>query len=121
MPELKIDLVTFDQQCDEVVVYLVEDGPWPEQPKAWKEQLFQIQERIFDTIDVVIDGLLQARMPELEGKRFRIQVDSPSGRPPEVAELLSRAASFLAEDESYRRAISESSHVDALRIAAEAE
>lgn len=120
MPSLTIDLVTFDAESDEVVVYLIEDGPWPEQPQAWKAQLFQIQERIFDAADVVIDGLLQARLPDLEGKRFRIQVDSPSGCPPEVADLLQRAAAFFAEDESYCRAVTESSHVDSLRVVAAA-
>lgn len=81
MPRVTFDLVTADPVHGEAVVYLVEEGPWPENEAGWNARLRGLQDRLYDAVDAVVDGHLAGRFPDLHGKPVRIQIDSPSGCP----------------------------------------
>jgi hypothetical protein len=113
---LAVDTITFDPRSKEFVLYLIEDGPWPGDPLALDEELSRIQGRVFDAFDVVVDGGLSEKLPESRGESVRIQIDSPSGEPAELAELISRLNDFITSNSEYARAVTESQHVSAVRI-----
>jgi hypothetical protein len=111
-----IDIITHDPNTDEFVLYLVEDGPWPESSKTWDEILSVIQERVLSAADVAIDGYLADKQPDSRGKRVRIQVDSPNGCPEQLQVLVSAIDDFLATDQSYSSAVRKSNHISGLRV-----
>jgi hypothetical protein len=118
MPSVTIDLITQDQASGEFVLILVEDGPWPGQDCGWKECLSRIQGRVFDAIDVAVDGHLAAKYPDSLGKKVRVQLDSPSGSPQRVAELVRKIRRHLTEDGGqYRTAIDKSQFIAGLSVA----
>ena len=51
-----VDLITEDVASDEWVLYLVEDGPWPEPDSNWHACLQAIQDRILSAADAAIDA-----------------------------------------------------------------
>ncbi len=114
--KLKVDLFTHDSANDEFVVYLVEDGPWPTEDSGWKDCLSKIQDRIFAAIDAVVDGHVAEKYPESLGKKIRVQIDSPSGLPPALANLVSKVREHLGKENEYHSAIEQSRFVQSLRI-----
>ena len=68
--ETTINLITDDPNNDEIVLYLVEESPW-ELPI--EDRLRRIQDRIYNTVDVAIDGQLLTTHPETKGRKIRIQ------------------------------------------------
>jgi hypothetical protein len=53
-------------------LYLVEEGPWPQQHR---DELRALQKRLFDTVEVVADGKVAERFPESKGKSICIRLD----------------------------------------------
>jgi hypothetical protein len=110
------DLVTYDQANDEYVLYLVEDGPWPQDEAGWRSRLAGIQERVLSAADVAIDGHLVEKYPDASGRKVRIQVDSPNGCPSQLESLVAAISRFLLEDASYSAAIPASPQLQGLRV-----
>lgn len=113
---VKIDFVTRDDTNDEFALYIVEVGPWPEDDHAWDERLRALNERILSAADAAIDGGVALEYPESKGRRFRIQVDTPGGTPPQVERLVDAIKRHLVDDPEYSSAIRDSRHVGALRV-----
>ena len=113
MSTLKIDLITEDPHQDEFVLHLVEEGPWDQAALAGR--LRTIQNRLYDTVDLVIDGHLASRYPESKAQRIRIQVDCHDA-PSEVHELVFRFQQHMITDPEYQQAIRTSGFVSELRI-----
>lgn len=113
---VKIDLITQDHSNDEFALILVEDGPWPV-GEDFKKCLSRIQARIFDTMDVAIDGHLAAKCPESKGKKVRIQIDSPHGAPSDLVNLVFKLREYIAENGSdHYVAIKNSPYIKKLSI-----
>lgn len=113
---VSIDLVTYDERNDEFVLYLVEDGPWPAVDTEWAPRLLEIQDRVLSAADAAIDGHLAQRFPITSRAAVRIQVDSPSGCPKELEDLILAIGRFLDEDPSYAAGIRASLHIRAMRV-----
>ena len=111
-----VDLVTYDQANDEYVLYLVEDGPWPQDEASWNSRLADIQERILSAVDVAIDGHLVKKFPDANGRKIRIQLDSPNGCPIQLSRLVTALGRFLLEDAAYAAAIQAAPQLQALRV-----
>jgi hypothetical protein len=111
-----ISHVTHDPATDEWVLYLVEDGPWPTSEKDWPHTLRRIQKRVYDAIDVVVDGQLAKRFPDSLKKAVRVQIDSPSGIPSPLAGLIVRFQQALRSDEEVGLRSRASEFIDGLRI-----
>ena len=115
MSSVTVDLITFDSQGQEYVLYLVESEPIPTSGAERKERLGHIQNRVFDAFDVVVDGVLESKFPDSRGKAVRIEVDTPTFSDDELEELIRRVDVFTRESEQYRSAVEASTHT-AVRI-----
>jgi len=114
---VNLDMITHDPASDEYVLYLIEDGPWPDATDDWRECLSRIQRRILSVVDVVTSDKLFQLCPQAVGKAIRVQVDSPQGQPEELAELIDAVRQYLASGKNdFSEAISSSSVVSDLRI-----
>ena len=116
MSQVTFDLVTEDPATGEWAIYLVEDGPWPKDDNQWSSVLRALQERVYSAVDVVLGGQFQTAYPAAQGRSARIQVDSPSGCPARVQELISALDVCVNENEMYASAISSGEFVASLRI-----
>lgn len=104
---------TDDAITGELVIYFVEDGPWPEGINVASKQL---QDRILDVIDASIDGGVAMVYPDSVGRPIRIQIDSPSGVPNWLNDLVEALNSFLSNSQEYSDAIKSSRYLSALRV-----
>lgn len=111
-----IDLITEDHKNGEWVLYLVEDGPWPTVDSEWRSYLMRIQQRVLAAVDIAVDGHLAAKYPDSQGCEVRIQVDSPSGSPKRLDELIEALKRFLGSDPVYSKAIEDSGNIRGLRV-----
>ena len=114
--EVKIDLISHDPQTDENVLYLVENGPWPDADEQWSIELSRIQGRIFDAFEIAVDGHLKAKYPDMGNKAVRIQVDMPFGEPVPVLALVERINEFVKQDAEYLSAVHNSRYVSSIRV-----
>jgi hypothetical protein len=112
--KVSVDFFTLDPGSDEFVMYLVEEGPWGEE--ALEERLRALQARIYDAVDVAIDGHLDRVHPTSHGHRIRIQVDLHDDAPNAAEDLVRRLASHIEGSQEYVDAITSSEHIDGLRI-----
>jgi hypothetical protein len=116
MPSVTFDIVASHPEHGEAIVYLVEDGPWPEDDAGWNTRLHELQDRLYNAVDAVVDGQLASRFPELQGKPVRVQVDSPRGCPERVQDFVRRFGEALRAPGEYRDAIAGSEFVNGLRV-----
>ena len=107
---------TDDPSTGELVLYFVEDGPWPQDPDAFGAALKRIQDEILDAADASIDGGVAAVYPDTVGKGIRIQVDSPSGCPDQLEQLIRNVDRYLTESEEYSSAIETSEFISGIRV-----
>lgn len=119
MPEqVSVNLIAEDTKTGEFVLYLLEDGPWPEAAEDdWSDCLSRIQGHILDAFDAAVDGGLAKKYPESVGAMIRIQIDSPSGLPDQLDALVSRVEEFVHQtDNEYGQGIANSPFIGGLRI-----
>jgi len=113
MSTLIIDIVTEDPLNDEFVLYLVENGPWI---IPLDDRLRIIQDRLYNSLDAVIDGHLAAKYPNSKARKVRIQVDAHDSPPKSVLEVVRRFSSHLLNDIKLQQAISNSPFVQSIRV-----
>ena len=112
--KITVDFFTVDQASDEFVMYLVEEGPWEEE--TLEERLRVLQARIYNAVDVAIDGHLEKGHPASHGCKVRIQVDLHDDPPNAAEDLVRRLADHVEDSEEYGQDIESSEHIDGLRI-----
>ena len=118
-PTVSIDLVSLDLDTDEVVLYLVEDGPWPTDEADWRECLKELECRVLDAADVAIDGGVAKSFEATHGKSVRIQIDSSNELPEQVRSLAGDLEAYVHQpDNEYGPAIQASETIAGLRIVA---
>ena len=71
MSAVTIDVVA-ERRDGSFCLYLVEEGPWPEDRS---ERLRALQKRLFDAVEAVAEGKLAERFPETKGKSVCIRLD----------------------------------------------
>ena len=118
---ISVDMLAFDPQNDEFVLYFVEEGPWPENESKERQYLDDLQERLLSAVDAIIDGGVAAKFPDSAGRRFRIDVFSPDGAPDMVLELVEAVDRYVRETAEYADALHDSDHASSLRIVTSAE
>jgi len=72
--EVKVDLVTEHPETGVFAIILVETGPWPS--GAEEREVRRIQDRLYDCVDLAVDGHLAAKYPDSRGRSVRIQLDT---------------------------------------------
>ena len=113
MENISFDLITEDPKNNEFVVYLVETGPWSD---ASNERLEKLQGRLYNALEVVVEGALASKYPESKGRRIRIQVDSHNSPPETMLNLVREFAAFIHESNEYQKAIRKSPFVTDVRV-----
>jgi len=108
-----IDLITEDSANHEFVLYVVEDGPWPE---GVRERLERLQERLYDAIDIALDGHLVTKFPRSKGMNVRIQIDLHGQPPREVPDFVMRFREHVLNDAVFRGRMKQNRYVHHLRI-----
>ena len=111
MTTLKIDFTTEDPKHSEVVVYLVESPPWND----LSTRLQSIEERIYLTIDAILDGHLQTRLRLTAGARYRVQVDAHDA-PDQIEGLIVLINEHVQSHSDYTACLSDSSNASAIRV-----
>ena len=86
-----VDLITFDRVADRVILLMIEHRPWGSDPK----QLDQLQEKLNNYLDYVLDGYLTKQYPDYLGKVVRIQLEAPAPPEGEAAELVKAIEHYL--------------------------
>ena len=71
---LNIDVVTEHPETGVFALILVETGPWA--PGTEDAELRRIQSRLYDCVDVAVDGQFAATYPKSVGRPVRIQLDT---------------------------------------------
>lgn len=66
-----VDLIAFDAARDEVLLTMLEQRKW----NGGAEQLVQLQEKLNNYLDYVLDGYLTKQYPEYSGKQVRIVLE----------------------------------------------
>jgi hypothetical protein len=112
--EVKVDFISFDKSNNEYVMYLVEDGPWPKE--ELEKRLSAIQDRIYDAIDVSLEGIVLSKLPESNCYNIRIQVDFYGNQPKIAEELVARIRDHIAQDDEYRTRMRQNQFIKKLRI-----
>jgi hypothetical protein len=92
---------------------LVEDGPWDD---AIDDRLRRVQDRLYDCLDVLLDGGFSDRYPRAKGKDFIVRVDCYSA-PTEVGVFFEEFTKGVLEIPEYREALNGSVHVRSVRFA----
>ena len=73
-----IDLISFDESNDFVIVTMLEDRPWGDS----EEQLDQLQDKFNNYVDYILDGWLYSQYPQYESKKCIIRVQGT--HPPDL-------------------------------------
>ena len=110
MPRETVDLIT--QTPDgRFVLLLVEQGPWMDAPEV---HLRKLQERLYDCLDIAIDGHLAALHPESRGKVVVIRVDAHATPQGAVSEFVERFALHAQGSTEIQDAVARQDFVSAL-------
>jgi len=110
VPKETIDLVTRKPNGAYVMV-LVEQGPWSEAPEV---HLRGIQERLYNYVDIAVDGHLARLHADSGGKDVVIRVDAYDTPPGEVSGLVERFAAYIGTSKEIRDAIDSQRYVRAI-------
>lgn len=117
MASATINLITETPETGEFALILVENGPWPEKDADWNVCLSRIQKRIYDAIDIAIDGRLAAKYPDAKGRNVRVQIDSPDWLPPALLKLVAKIREHIEkEGTEYNIALKQSKFIHGIRL-----
>lgn len=112
MPQVTIDLVT-KRPDGAFTMVLVEQGPWAEEPA---DHLRALQNRLYDCVDVVLDGQLANRYPDSKGRPLVISVEAYNTPPSIVATFVSEFATAIRNSTPYQGEIASSVYVSSLEF-----
>lgn len=106
-----IDFVARGGSPDEWKVVLVEQGPW-RVPAT--QQLLGLQNRLYDSIDAVLDGQVAETFPETKGGKITVQLDCYDLPDQEVREFFSRFSAGVFQIPDYRNALKNSQYAQSI-------
>jgi hypothetical protein len=107
-------VISEDPTNKEWALYLVEEGPW--NGEELEARLNALQDRIYNAVDVAIDGHLASKFPDSMGKAVRVQVDCYDDPPEEAETIVRGTAEAVQNDAEYQRAIRDSKFITGMRI-----
>jgi hypothetical protein len=87
-----VDLISYDQDRDEVVLLMLEERPWesvPEQPR-------QLEDKFNSYLSYVLDGHLSQQYPQYADKDVCIRLDCATSPRGEVERMLLAMQNFAA-------------------------
>lgn len=103
-----VDFVARGITPNEWRIVLVEEGPWRD---GIEGQLRRVQNRLYDCIDLALDGQLANKYPESRGSNVIIQVDFYNIEDSAVGGFLTRFKSGVFSSGDYKDATKNNSFV----------
>jgi hypothetical protein len=97
-----VDFIARGDTAEEWKMVLVEQGPWT---GSIESELSRLQERLYGTIDVALDGKLAEKFPESKGKKIIIRLDGYNLPKVEVAEFFDRFSQGVCSTSDYQLAL----------------
>lgn len=110
MGEVTIDLVT-KRDDGTFTMILVEQGPWTGEND---DELRAIQDRLYDYVDVAVDGHLAGQFPESAGSDVVVRVDAYDTPPGGVSAFVSRFATAIANSTEHAQDMQSNGHIASL-------
>jgi len=97
--EVTIDYITHNPDKTEFALYLVEGGDW----SNLSDRLQVLQNRIYNAVDITLDGQLASGYPDSRGKKVRIDVVAKGdiSPPKEVKRLVDRLNEIVNTEDDY--------------------
>ena len=109
-----IDVVTEHPETGVFALILVETGPWPS--GSVEDELRRVQTRLYDCVDVAVDGKLADLYPESKGRSVRIQLDTYDIPEQVVRPFFERFANHVATWPEVQAAIKKNRNVESLAL-----
>lgn len=106
-----IDFVARGDSPDEWKMVLVEEGPWA---SPIESRLRRIQERLYECIDITIEGKLAEKFPESNGKNITIQLDCYDAPEDDVTTFFDRFANGVFTIGEQKEALNKSTFVKSI-------
>jgi hypothetical protein len=104
-----INLVTYDPKRDAHVLVAVEQGPWPSSDNS--DSLRRLQEKLYDYVDIAVDGILASKYPESKGKSVVIRLDCYDTPREDCEKFFFRFAEYIHTSKEIQTAITEQGHI----------
>ena len=98
-----IDLVTYKPDTDKFIIVLVEEGPWAE--NQVRDNLERLQDRLYNCVDVAVDGHLATKYPDSRGKGVVIRLDCYDTPETEVESFFSRFTGHIRQSDEIQHDI----------------
>lgn len=108
-----VEFVAKGESGDEWRMFVIEQGPWWDVTRG----LLRLQERLYDCVDAVVDGLVAAKYPESKGGRVVISVYCSDLPKKEVADFFQRFTKGIFHDGEYSVALKRQNYVTELDFA----
>jgi hypothetical protein len=106
MDTVTIDFIAKDQSHGGWSLVLVEEGPW--ESDEIEHNLRRIQDRLYNCLDIVLDGKLAERYPESSGKPVAIRLDAFNVPEEELHSFFSSFAQNVMNIPDYATALEQS-------------
>lgn len=107
-----IDLITERSADGAFVLVLVEEGPWL--PEMVEAELKRLQERLYDAVDVVVDGHLARSYPDSFGRMALIRLDCYDIPNEPVQKFFAKFSASIAGSEEIARDLDSNKTVSAI-------
>jgi hypothetical protein len=107
LTDFVVEFVAKGDSADEWLMVITEQGPWVDVTR----ELLRLQERLYDGIDTLIDGLVAAKFPESKGARFTLRIDGRNLPQTEVGAFFERFSKGVFSDGDYRTALDRQDYV----------
>ncbi|QIL90911.1 hypothetical protein GNX18_14875 [Microbulbifer sp. SH-1] len=106
--DVVVDFIARGKSDGEWLMVLVEEGPIQ---GSLEDFLYGLQDRLYDTIDAVIDGKLAKKFPESKGKNIVIRLDCYDLPRSEIEEFFTAFSKGALKPDDYQKALSNNNFV----------
>jgi hypothetical protein len=101
--QVQVDAITQRPSDGAYILVLIEQGPWGR--KRVETQLRRLQGRLYDYLDIAVDGHLAALHPESKGKPVVIRLDCYDTPDAPIREFMAAFSEHVNADKAIQRAI----------------
>jgi hypothetical protein len=110
----KVDFIAKGKSTNEWKMVLVEEGDW----RNVDSRLHQLQDRLYNCIDAVLDGQLAEKFPESDAKDIIIQVELFDAPEDDVAPFIERFSKGVFSVAGYAEALKACRFANTISISA---
>jgi hypothetical protein len=113
MGEVTLDFVAKGQREAEWQIVLIENGPWD---NSRSDHLVALQKRLYDVVDIVLDGNFARKYPESAGSDILVTVHCYNLEPEYILPFFKRFADHAMQSTDYANDLQCSPWVQGLRF-----